>query len=180
MGEGEVQKFARLYLLPGGDHCGGGEGPFNVNLLSAIVAWVETRTEPFAVVASHHQEDSSGSIAGVPSGPPPGVRPGIMPAPSMTGAPPQGAPPIAGDHDGAPPTKASRSKVDRTRPVYPYPITAKYEGVGSIDDAKNFTAGPPAPAAPAQLQWLGSSFYSAHYELWCRGKGVLMNCKSNP
>jgi feruloyl esterase len=29
-------------------------------------------------------------------------------------------------------------KVDRTRPVRPYPQSAKYKGTGSIDDAVNF------------------------------------------
>ena len=30
-------------------------------------------------------------------------------------------------------------KVDRTRPLCPYPQVAKYNGSGSIDDAANFT-----------------------------------------
>jgi hypothetical protein len=179
MGEVEVQKFARLYLFPGGGHCGGGEGPFNIDLLSAIMAWVERGSVPFAFLASHQQHGASLPIADVPSGMPAGVRPGMMPAPGRTGTPPPGAP-TTDDHDGAPPTQASPSKVDRTRPVYPYPATARYDGTGSIDDSRNFTAGPPASAAPSQLQWLGSSFYTAHYELWCRAEGTLMNCKSNP
>ena len=29
-------------------------------------------------------------------------------------------------------------KVDRTRPLCPYPQVAKYKGTGSIDDAANF------------------------------------------
>jgi feruloyl esterase len=53
MGESAVQKFARLYLFPGGAHCGGGEGPFNVDLQSAIMAWVETGAAPDGLIASH-------------------------------------------------------------------------------------------------------------------------------
>jgi feruloyl esterase len=30
-------------------------------------------------------------------------------------------------------------KVDRTRPLCPYPQVAKYKGTGSIDDAANFS-----------------------------------------
>jgi hypothetical protein len=30
-----------------------GEGPFNVDLMSAIMAWVENGSAPFALVASH-------------------------------------------------------------------------------------------------------------------------------
>ena len=32
-------------------------------------------------------------------------------------------------------------KVDRTRPLCPYPQVARYKGTGSIDDAANFTCG---------------------------------------
>jgi hypothetical protein len=53
MGAGRVAQFTRLYLFPGGDHCGGGEGPFSVDLLSPIMAWVERGSAPDALVASH-------------------------------------------------------------------------------------------------------------------------------
>jgi feruloyl esterase len=32
-------------------------------------------------------------------------------------------------------------KVDRTRPLCPYPQVVKYKGTGSIDDAANFACG---------------------------------------
>ncbi len=38
-------------------------------------------------------------------------------------------------------------KVDRTRPLCPYPQVAKYKGAGSIDDEANFTCEIPSPAA---------------------------------
>jgi feruloyl esterase len=34
-------------------------------------------------------------------------------------------------------------KVDRTRPLCPYPQVAKYKGTGSIDDAANFACAAP-------------------------------------
>jgi feruloyl esterase len=39
-------------------------------------------------------------------------------------------------------------KVDRTRPLCPYPQVATYNGTGSIDDAANFTCRASAPARP--------------------------------
>jgi hypothetical protein len=34
-------------------------------------------------------------------------------------------------------------KVFRTRPLFPYPLVAKYRGSGSADEAENFVSGPP-------------------------------------
>jgi feruloyl esterase len=34
---------------------------------------------------------------------------------------------------------STEGKVDRTRPLCPYPQVATYKGAGSIDDAANFT-----------------------------------------
>ena len=155
MGEEEVSKFARLYLFPGGYHCAGGEGPFSFDLMSAIMAWVERGKAPFAIIASHLPEGPRRAIAAEP-GTVTGPKPAAM-----------GLREIAGD----------ATKADRTRPVYPYPLTAVYSGSGSIDDANSFSAGPPKPAAAADLQWLGASFYASHYELWCTGDGASMTCK---
>jgi feruloyl esterase len=58
-----------LYLFPGGYHCGGGEGPFNVDLLSAIMAWVERGHAPNELIASHSANiGHDGPPAGVPYG----------------------------------------------------------------------------------------------------------------
>ena len=37
---------------------------------------------------------------------------------------------------------SSAGKVDRTRPLCPYPLIARYKGKGSIDEAANFSCGP--------------------------------------
>jgi feruloyl esterase len=37
-------------------------------------------------------------------------------------------------------------KVDRTRPLCPYPQVAQYKGTGSIDDDANFACELPSPA----------------------------------
>jgi hypothetical protein len=86
-----------------------------------------------------------------------------------SGGPPQGEPSFA---------QAGAPKVDRTRPVFPYPLTSKYKGTGSIDDAGSFVAGPAKPVPAAALQWLGSSFFTPHYEAWCEARGTTMNCKT--
>jgi feruloyl esterase len=38
---------------------------------------------------------------------------------------------------------SSGGKVDRTRPLCPYPQVAKYKGTGSIDEAPNFFCSAP-------------------------------------
>ena len=53
MGQQRVKEFARLYLFPGGYHCGGGDGPFNMDLLTPIMQWVETGAAPNQIIASH-------------------------------------------------------------------------------------------------------------------------------
>lgn len=179
MGKPAVNNFARLYLFPGGYHCGGGEGPFNVDLMSAIMAWVENAHAPYALIASHAPERAFGMP---PAGVPLPDRP-PMGAPGMpAGGPPPGAGPGNGSMGGPPRDfpRPAAAKSDRTRPVFPYPLTAKYIGTGSFDDAKNFVAGPPDPAPASRLKWLGSSFYSAHYEQWCTGSGASMTCKPTP
>ena len=46
---------------------------------------------------------------------------------------------------------ATNGKVDRTRPLCPYPQIARYKGTGSIDDAANFACVNPA-ASPKKTQ----------------------------
>ncbi len=46
----------RLYMLPGVNHCGGGDGPDKLDLLSAMIAWVEDGKAPGAVAARHGEE----------------------------------------------------------------------------------------------------------------------------
>ncbi len=53
MGAAKVQSFARLYLVPGMDHCGGGAGTGNFNLLSALSDWVEKGIAPDGTTAAN-------------------------------------------------------------------------------------------------------------------------------
>jgi feruloyl esterase len=44
--------FARLYMVPGMGHCGGGAGPSVFNVTAPLEAWVENNTPPAEIVAS--------------------------------------------------------------------------------------------------------------------------------
>ena len=44
--------FARLFMLPGVSHCGGGDGPDSFNGLGALVNWVEKGQAPSSIITS--------------------------------------------------------------------------------------------------------------------------------
>jgi len=46
----------RLFMVPGVNHCGGGEGTFSFDAVSAIEQWVEQGTAPERIVASRPLE----------------------------------------------------------------------------------------------------------------------------
>ncbi|GAA3636047.1 tannase/feruloyl esterase family alpha/beta hydrolase [Lentzea roselyniae] len=48
--------------------------------------------------------------------------------------------------------------VVRTRPVFPYPLRAKYDGSGSVDDAANFVAAPGFGFSD-RIRWAGEDLY---------------------
>jgi feruloyl esterase len=103
MGYEPAQRFVRLYMVPGVQHCGGGPGPDSFgaymsedadpehNMFSALERWVEHGKAPKAIIATKYKD---------PSNP------------------------------------ASGAKM--TRPLCPYPETAKYKGSGDTNDAANF------------------------------------------
>jgi len=51
--------------------------------------------------------------------------------------------------------RSDNGTVVRTRPVFPYPLVARYTGTGSIDDAANFTATKPERPTQDHFPWLG-------------------------
>jgi feruloyl esterase len=103
MGVQKASTFVRLYMVPGMQHCGGGDGPnyFGQGVVgggdaqhdvgTALERWVEEGTAPAGIIATKYKQ-------------------GVNPA----------------------------SGVERTRPLCPYPQTAKWKGTGSTDDAANF------------------------------------------
>jgi feruloyl esterase len=65
-----AEEHVKLYLVPGMDHCAGGEGAFAIDWLSAMEGWAERGETPAALPALHPAA-------------PPGV-PGVVPSSSFT------------------------------------------------------------------------------------------------
>ena len=64
----------RLFMMPGVDHCSGGEGTFMMDALGAIDAWVESGQAPERIVASRPLEGApSGRGRSVPGRRSPGI-----------------------------------------------------------------------------------------------------------
>jgi feruloyl esterase len=76
----------RLFMIPGMNHCAGGNGTDKFDGVAALAQWVENKKAPEQIPASHQ----------------------------------------------------TAGKVDRTRPLCPYPQVAAYKGSGSTDEAANF------------------------------------------
>ena len=55
-GASRVQDSYRLFMAPGMDHCGGGEGPNTFDMVSALEQWVEKGQAPDRIVASRMRE----------------------------------------------------------------------------------------------------------------------------
>ncbi len=140
MGKTQADAFTRLYLFPGMYHCGNGEGPYQVDLLTPMMSWVEKGAAPEVVVASQ-PEQAAASDFGAPVGDKPGK---------------------AGKqaHQPAAPLAV---KILRTRPVYPWPYTVSYAGKGDVNQAASFVRGPAiAFDMPA---WAGADFFTPYTPL---------------
>jgi len=85
-GASQASNSIRLFMIPGMNHCQGGDGTDKFDGISALSKWVEDGKAPASIPASHQ----------------------------------------------------TAGKVDRTRPLCPYPQSAVYKGAGSTDDAENF------------------------------------------
>ena len=48
-----TQAFFRLFMEPGVNHCGGGPGPNNYDMLDPLARWVENGVAPDRIIASH-------------------------------------------------------------------------------------------------------------------------------
>lgn len=132
MGADVVQGFERLYLLPGVGHCGGGQGPSSLDLLTPMMAWVEQGQAPGAITTTSTAEESS---FGQPDG-----------------AAPKGGMPPARDLGVAPLPQMSR-------PVFPWPATATFSGKGDWTDAANWAQGSDAQTVPLR-DWAGADFFA--------------------
>ena len=95
MGGAEAtQAFARLFMIPGMDHCALGPGAWDIDYLSALDSWVDGGTAPAKLIGANVTlpPDPARILAMIGSFP-------IDPA-----------------------------QIAFTRPIYPYPMRARYKG----------------------------------------------------
>ncbi|KAA6476719.1 tannase/feruloyl esterase family alpha/beta hydrolase [Agrobacterium rhizogenes] len=134
LGAKRAAQFTRLYLFPGMYHCEGGEGPNKIDLLTPMLNWVEKGAAPQEIVARQTASDDASGF-GQPSG-----------------APPKDA--------AKKPAEQSANKVVRSRPVYPYPYTTKYNGKGDPNLVTSYTRGNREEAVIEP--WAGADFYQPY------------------
>ncbi|EGZ04770.1 hypothetical protein PHYSODRAFT_320287 [Phytophthora sojae] len=147
MGEATLNEFERLYLLPGVYHCGNGEGPSAIDLVTPMLEWVESNTAPGAIETStptNTGESKFGQWAKSESG---------------SGKPPSGPPSRRMLQTEASGSGSAATTV--TRPVYPYPAVAKYKGTGDVNDAANFEKGKPLYTKKTR-SWLGEDVFNPY------------------
>lgn len=130
------QNFSRLYLLPAVGHCSGGQGPSNVDLLSAMMDWVEGGIAPDAIITSSTAETSSFGQPDFGENNQNAHRPqkmdlGVLPLPNMT------------------------------RPVWPYPYIAQYSGDGDYTNAQSWQRGENAEIIKTH-DWPGSDMFGKY------------------
>jgi hypothetical protein len=65
-------------------------------------------------------------------------------------------------------------QVIRTRPVYPYPLVARYNGGGSTDDGANFHPAQPERHFVDRFRWLGR--FEPHSDFSCAPRGTGLAC----
>jgi feruloyl esterase len=122
-GRESTQGFFRFFLVPGMNHCGGGTGAYAIDYLSHLEAWVERQTPPFGMIAAHVSDTYLAA------------QPLKIDIPGITT---QFKLFIAALNLELPLDPSI--PIDFTRPVYPYPLHARYTGKGNPNDAASFRA----------------------------------------
>jgi feruloyl esterase len=65
MGGVKVDSFARLFMVPGMDHCGGGSGTSTFQLMTTLADWVEKGVAPDSTTAANTPIASRAAATGV-------------------------------------------------------------------------------------------------------------------
>lgn len=136
MGDKVAEGFERLYLLPGVYHCSGGEGPSLIDLVTPMMAWVEQGQAPDAI-ETRQDLHPKGNGFGQPA------DKGMDKAKNVAAA------------------ASAQPVTARSRPVYPYPYIATYNGTGDVNAAASYHRGKPL-AAIEIAPWAGSDFYTPY------------------
>jgi feruloyl esterase len=100
-GPASTEEFARLFLAPGLNHCGGGAGATIFDYVKYLDDWVANGNAPEVMIGAHVKNAAGGNY-------------GILKQP------------------------LDPANVVFTRPVYKYPMMARYKGSGDPNDAANF------------------------------------------
>jgi len=156
LGKARTNAFSRLYLLPGVYHCSGGEGPSQLDLLTPMLAWVESGIAPDAVVTRQAEAVQRPTSFGAPA-----IGQAEHFARDGNGQRPPRAP-MAMDAELS--TVNNRANAGRTRPIYPYPLVAFYSGQGDPQHAGSYTRGAPL-IQPEPVQWRGIDFFKPYTPL---------------
>lgn len=122
LGQQNVDKFLRLYLLPGVAHCGNGEGFDQLDLLTPLMAWVEQGQAPYKLIAGKVQQQQEAQ----------------SPAPAQGNGSATAESQFHGIQKASIPVAAPAPQLIATRPVWPYPLIAHYTGKGDVNDADNY------------------------------------------
>lgn len=124
-GRDATRSFARLYVVPGMEHCYGGTGAYAIDYFGYLQNWVEQNQEPDVLIGAHVSDDYL--IAHNPS---------IDFSTDREVKLWQAAGSVSVLNDPSNP-------VSFRRPVYPYPTLTRYLGHGDPNDASSF--GPVEP-----------------------------------
>ena len=122
-GRESTTDFFRLFVVPGMRHCSAGDGAFAVDYLGYLDTWVEEGRPPDVMIGAHvdtnylldHGEDTGSA------------KDRVWWAAFKLMFPLDPDIPVS-----------------FTRPLYPYPLFAKYKGKGDPNDARNFAAVTPS------------------------------------
>ncbi len=144
LGKPAVDKFIRLFLLPGVAHCGGGEGPDQIDLLTPLMAWTEQQIAPQKIMAGKSAAPSTRMPAESPQADASGstIRntPPISPAGKTPDSGNAAAEHFHGIQKKSSPLADSVPVLTAARPVFPYPYIARFTGKGSPADPENYVA----------------------------------------
>nr|WP_233170627.1 tannase/feruloyl esterase family alpha/beta hydrolase [Aquitalea sp. ASV15] len=149
LGKATTDSFMRLFLLPGVSHCGGGDGYNQVDVLSPLMAWTELQQAPAALITGKPAQAEPDFMAGPP--------PDTLPGNGKPGKPAQPAPGLHLPMLASSPLAQPWAAVKATRPVYPWPLIARYRGQGDVNDAASYQPVPSAVALPLDFNSLATS-----------------------
>jgi feruloyl esterase len=126
-GRAATRDFFRLFMIPGMNHCTGGDGAFAVDYLRYLENWMERGKAPDEMVGAHVESSYLlGLAAGHAGSDADRIWWGAF---ALLDFPLDRAVPVS-----------------FTRPIYPYPEMAIYKGSGNANDASNFSSFDPTAA----------------------------------